>query len=116
MGLETTTIVGMIYLPNGQRVTGGTVVAALSSSGSANDTVSAATERVGGRCESMIEPTGLYSVSIALVPNDAITPAGTFYRVTFNITSPIRTSWTEGWSVATGLDPIEIGDVTRVTI
>ncbi|HET6373004.1 MAG TPA: hypothetical protein VFG76_06840 [Candidatus Polarisedimenticolia bacterium] len=99
-------------MPNAGVATGGTVLAVLSDAGSSNDLVTGKTERVNGRTKVTIDPnTG---VSLPLVPNDAITPANTYYAVTFEVNAPVRTSWTELWSVTATPDPVEIGDVARL--
>jgi hypothetical protein len=68
---------------------------------------------VGGRVEATIDPNGLVT-SVVLVPNDAITPSGTYYLVQISTTGPVRTSWTERWSVTTSPDPVDVGDITRL--
>lgn len=109
--VETTTITGKLYVPGGGTATGGTITAILSSSGSTED--AGVTQIVAGRVSTTIGATG--AVSFALVPNDAITPSGTSYTVNFAVTAPIYMSWMEKWNVLTAPDPVEIGDVQRLT-
>ena len=51
--------------------------------------------------------------SAALVPNDAITPAGTYYRVSWCISTPgsPTSSWTENWIVPTSGSPVTVASV-----
>ena len=110
--VETTTVQGTVYLPDGQTVaTAGTIRAQISDACSTTD--GSGQVRISGRIEADIGSDG--SVDIDLVPNDACTPAGTYYTVRISVTSPSpRTSWTEKWSVTTSPDPIYIGSVTRL--
>lgn len=108
--VETTTLSGKVYLAGGVVATSGSVTAELSDEGSTDD--SGTTQRVAGRVTGSVGSDG--SVTMALVPNDAITPTGTYYDVTFSVRSPVRVSWSERWSVTTSPDPVEVGDITRL--
>ncbi len=110
--VETTTIQGNVINPNGGSVTAGSLRCTLSASGTAMDPNSAVV--VAGRIKSTIDPNGY--VSIVLVPNDAITPSGTFYTCLYDVTAPRanRGSWQQLWSVTTAPDPIDIGAVVRL--
>ena len=110
MAIERTTIQGTLYGPGGSPVPGGKITAELSNPGSAPDTTSGDDEAVAGTQEFTIGGNG--ALSFTLVPNDVITPAGTIYKITFEL--PDRYTWTEFWSVSTTPDPLEIGDVTKV--
>ena len=114
MALPTTTITGKVYTPDGVAVTEGSIVCILSQAASVNDAGSGATERVAGLSEFSIQSSGDVQGGMALVPNDAMTPTGTYYRVRFSVTAPVRAAWEESWSVPSTPDPIEIGDITRL--
>lgn len=110
--VETTTVQGKVYLPGGSVATGGTIRATLSDSGSADD--GGTSQRVAGRVDGTIGADG--TVTLALVPNDVITPTGTYYNVSFRVTGPERASWTEKWSVTTSPDPVDVGAITRLEV
>ena len=110
--VETTTIQGKVLDPSGSPATGGTIIAQLSASGSTDD--SGTSQRVASRVEGTIGADG--SVTLALVPNDAITPAGTYYELRIRVTGPERASWTEKWQVDTSPDPVDIGAVTQLEV
>lgn len=112
MAIPTVTITGKIYLPDGQVATSGSVTCALSLSGSVDD--AGVSHRVGGRRTFTIEADGDIETGAALVPNEAIAPGGTFYRVTFNVLAPVTTVWSEAWQIASAPNPIEIGDIVRL--
>ncbi len=112
--VETTTVNGKIVTPDGVVVTSGKIAAFLSDPGTTPDTGTAESQRVSAKASGTVAATG--DVSITLVPNDAITPSGTYYTVRFTIRQPIRASWVERWSVTTSPDPIDIGDVTRLDV
>ena len=112
--VETTTVQGMVVLPDGQVATKGSLRIQISTSGSTPDTATAQNQVVSGRFTTQIGVDG--SVSFALVPNDAITPSGTFYFVSYSVKSPIRASWKEKWSVATSPDPVDIGAITKLEV
>jgi hypothetical protein len=110
--VETTTITGKVLIPNGSGnpYTAGTVTVTLSTAGTAVD--GGSTVIVSGRTTATIAADG--TVSFAVVPNDVISPEGTYYIVKFSPTAPTSASWTENWIVVTTPDPITIGAVTRV--
>lgn len=110
--VETTTVQGKVILPSGVVASGGKLTLTLSQIGSTPDTSTAEEEVVLGWFTTSISSSGV--VDFALVPNDAVSPAGTYYAVSYNVTSPIRASWSEKWSVTTSPDPVDIGDITRV--
>jgi len=111
VAVNTTTVQGTVYLPGGATpVTKGTVTASLSFRGQAAD--GATTAVIAGRITSPIDVAGF--VTILLVPNDQITPAGTWYNVAFDVQTPTPMRWTEKWSVTNTPDPIAIGSVTRL--
>lgn len=111
--VQTTTVQGKILMPSGSVATGGTIIATLSGAGTTDDLSTAASQRVGGRVVGSIGASGDVT-GLVLVPNDAITPAGTYYDVSISATGPVRTSWTERWSVTTSPDPVAIGAITRL--
>jgi len=115
--VDTTTIAGKVILPDGTAAAGGKVAATLALPGSVTDPATSEGERVAGRYSGTIAATGDIT-GLALVPNDIISPAGTYYLVQFTITDPSssRTSWTEKWSVTSAPDPIDIGAVARLEV
>ena len=109
--VQTTTIRGKVYTPHGDLATSGTITAVLSHSASVADANNYGV--VAGRYTATIDPNG-EAIGLVLVPNDALTPLGTSYTVTFSVQTPRATSWTQVWSVTTLPDPIDIGAVTRL--
>jgi len=115
MAVETTTITGKVFMPNGAAAASGRVTLKLSQAGRAED--AGATQVVGGQYEARIASDGTIKAAdlvtaLTVVPNDAITPSGTYYRVDFSLANGIR--WTEYWNVTTAPDPVEIGDIQRL--
>jgi hypothetical protein len=108
MAVETTTITGKVLQPSGVPASGGRLRARLSSPGTIND--AGVTQKINGVAEAEIGSDG--SVNFKLVPNDAISPAGSIYAVEFQM--PDGSSWREYWNLPTNPDPTEIGDVPRV--
>ncbi len=112
--VETTTIQGKVILPDGTVATSGKITATLSQSGTTPDTTTSEQEDIGGREEGTIGVTG--DVTLVLVPNDAISPSGTFYTVRISVRKPLRASWLEKWKVDTSPDPVDIGAITRLEV
>ena len=113
--VQTTTIAGKVLMPNGAVATGGTIVATLAGPGSVDDLTTGEGERVAGRYAGTIGADGSVT-NLVLVPNDVIIPGGTYYHVSFTVAAPVRTSWSERWTVTTSPDPIDVGDVTRLDV
>ncbi len=112
--VETTTVQGKVVIPNGATATGGAIAYSLSQSGSTPDTGTGQQQAVGGRQTATVAADG--SVSFPIIPNDAITPSGTFYDVVLTTTGPVRAYWVEKWSVTTSPDPVNIGAITRLEV
>ena len=111
-GVETTTITGQVIVPNTAIVaTAGYVTAQLSQEGQTPD--GTVVYMIGGRMAFPIAADGTVT-GFKLVPNDAISPSGRYYAVTFSVTAPARTSWTWKWNLATTPDPINVADVPRL--
>ena len=113
--VETTTIEGTVYTPDGVVVGGGTITCTLSQAASVDD--SGSTARVAASIRATIDASG--ETSFVLIPNDAITPNGTYYTCRFATTGSSatqRASWTEKWSVTTTPDPVDLGSVTRLDV
>lgn len=109
--IETTTITGTVYAPDGSVATGGSITCALTPTpGRASDGTNL--QVVASRYVATISGSG--TVSFTLVPNDVISPAGTVYACTYTITGPLRSTFTESWSVTTAPDPVSIGAIARV--
>jgi lysophospholipase L1-like esterase len=112
MAVPLTTITGKLLTPDGQPVTKGTVSARLSQPGSALD--GAVSQRVAETATATVGADG--SVSLSLVPNDAITPSGTHYVVTIDAKIGARgRQWVEKWQI-TGTAPLDIGEVPRLGV
>jgi len=109
--VETTTVNAKVVLANGQPATSGTITANLSAQGATLD--GSTWQAVAGRTSGTIDPNGTVT-GLVLVPNDAITPAGTYYLVTISVRTPIVTSWDVRWSVLTTPDPVNVGAITRL--
>ncbi len=112
--VETTTIQGKVILANGAAATGGRIEATLSQVGTAPDTTTAASQVVGGRVTGTIASNG--DVTLVLVPNDVLSPAGTFYDVRISTTGPTRATWSEKWTVDASPDPVDIGAIARIEV
>jgi hypothetical protein len=111
MALPSVTITGSLVTPDGDSPVKGTIRCRLSQPGTAVD---------GGSAVRVI-PYAAGSVTngavnLSLVPNEAITPVGTFYQVSFNVAlSSGRTlAWTENWQLASSPSTIDIGSVPRI--
>jgi hypothetical protein len=112
MAVPLTTITGKLLTPDGQPVTKGTVSARLSQPGSVLDGTDS--QRVAETAKAAIGTDG--AISLALVPNDAITPSGTHYVVTIDAKIGARgRQWTEKWQI-TGTAPLDIGEVPRLGV
>lgn len=110
MAIETTTITGKIYLPNGQAAADVALEIQLTQVGKVED--GAQTCLISGVYRTKADSAG--AVNFPLVPNSgtgAILPTGTKYRVRF--TMPDGFTWSELWTVSATPDPVEIGDITR---
>jgi len=103
---DTTTINWTVVLPNAAPATSGTVMATLSSAGTAPDGGSSSV--VVSRTSATIAGNG--AVTMALVPNDIITPSGTYYIFHYDVRTPTLASWNEKRSVVTAPDPALISD------
>jgi hypothetical protein len=110
--VDTTTISGKVLTPSGDPATAGKVTCELSQAASASD--GSGVQRVATRVSATIGATG--AVSIAIAPNDTLTPAGTYYTCKFTVTTPASASWVEKWSVASAPDPVDIGSVSRLDV
>lgn len=110
MAIPTTTIEGKFLLPSGVGANGGKITARLSQNGTVEDDVTFEDHAVGGETVGSIGTDG--TISLVLIPNDEITPGGTYYLVTFELADGIRIR--EQWEVASAPDPVDVGAVTRV--
>ena len=107
--IETTTITGTVYSPNGGAYPG-KVTCTLSHAGTASDGVNQ--QVVASYYTATIGSDG--ALSFTLVPNDVITPAGTWYSCEYTV-QPVggrRMTWVKTYSVATSPDPVALGAVT----
>ena len=116
MSLPTTTITGKVYTPKGVVATGGSIRCTLTHSAIVNDESSSSSEVVAGFMTFGIQATGDVETGMKLVPNDAMTPAGTCYRAFFTVLTPVAYAWEELWYVASTPDPVEVGDIARINV
>lgn len=112
MAVVTVTISGHVLAPDGSAPTSGRITAKLSSSGSTLD--GAESVRVAAEVTEDLGTGG--SLSFGLVPNDAITPSGTYYLVTFivGLANGRRAQWAERWQLTSSDLTLDIGAVPRL--
>lgn len=108
--VETTTVNGTVYDPSATGATGGKIVCTLSASGAASN--GSTMQKVAGKYQATIQSDG--TVSFTLVPNDVISPSGTYYTCEFTVSTTPRATWTELWRVDTSPDPVAIGSIVRL--
>jgi len=106
MAIPLVSITGKVLLPNGTAVAG-TIEASLSQAGSVLD--GAVSQQVAALATGTIGSDG--TVTLSLVPNDAITPSGTSYRVRLRFGSAVVY---EIWQLASTPSPIDVGAVPRL--
>ena len=107
MAIPKVDIQGKVFLPDGSSTAAGTIEATLSAPGSALD--GATSHQVAGKTVGQIATDG--TVTLSLVPNDAITPSGTCYRVKMRFGSIVVD---EIWQLASSPSPIDVGAVPRL--
>lgn len=109
MAIKKTTIQGTVLLPSGDPSPGGRIELKLSTElGISPDDADSQVYVVGSSITAKIGALGV--VDFTLVPNDAITPAGTVWVAEYYF--PGGKQITECWSILDGPD-IEIGDIVR---
>jgi len=113
--LPTTTVNGKVYLPDGTTAAGGVVDCALAPTAGTvldgNSQAQVAPLHTKGTIAADGTVTGL-----ALVPNDAITPSGTYYDVRFTTTAPVRATWVVRWRVDSTPNPVAVGAISRLDV
>jgi hypothetical protein len=113
MALPTVQITGKVLTPDGRAPRSGTVTCRLSHPGSALDGVVA--HRIATEVVARTASDG--AVDFVLVPNDVITPSGTWYLVMFSVSVGGRAiSWTETWQVPGDQPQLDIGAVPRLDV
>ena len=110
---------GPILTPDGEPLTSGYVEVRLSQAGSAMDGASSVRIAGGSRVSAIftLSTGGLLPGTARLVPNDVITPSGTYYRVRVVGVSPdsqLPVIWEERWQLASTPDPVDVGAVPRL--
>lgn len=112
MAVTLVTISGSVVDPEGVGIVRGTITCQLSQPGSTLD--GAASVRVCGEASGAITA-GVLS-SLALVPNDAITPSGTYYLaiVEGNLSNGRRYRKAEKWQLTSADLTLDIGAVPRL--
>lgn len=116
MGVTTVAIQGKVLTPSGEAPWRGSITAKLSQPGSVLDGTKS--QRVTQETTGTIAADGTVT-GLALVPNDQITPLGTYYTVTFDVHLPNGrqpTPWTETWQLASEPSPIDVGAVPRLNV
>jgi hypothetical protein len=114
VSLPRVTIRGALYQADGVTpYRRGRVTARLSQSGTAFDGETRVV--VSGGDEDVIGETG--EVTLALVPNDVISPAGTVYLATFDLLDRLG-HWerlVQRWNVSSSASTVELGTITQVS-
>ena len=110
--VDTVTVQGKVLTPSGAAATAGKITCDLSQAASA--AADGYVQRVASRSVGTIGTDG--TVTLALVPNDIMTPAGTYYTCRFSVTAPLSASWTEKWSISATPDPVDIGSISRLDV
>src|SRR6266540_2502463 len=115
MALPTVTIQGKVVAPNGAGIAKGTVTAKLSQAGSVLD--GAVSQRVASSTRVTLGSDGALP-AFALVPNDAIVPSGTYYRVRVHTEDELGVpfAWEEKWQFTSSPSTIDIGAVPRLDV
>lgn len=108
MAVETTSVVGKVLRADAQGAGGGSITLELTAPGTVLD--GSTRHVVGGKMVVQISPVD-GAVSFSLVPNDVITPAGTYWRATYRL--PSGDGWEELWSVPSSPDPTSVGAIPR---
>lgn len=120
MAIPTVQIQGKVVTPDGDPVASGRIEVSLSQAGSALDGASSVRLAPGASAPGSLITLGTGGVlpaSAVLVPNDAITPSGTYYRARFVVVpadSSLPVEWTEKWQLASTPNPLDIGAVPRI--
>jgi hypothetical protein len=122
MAIPTVTITGHVLTPSGDAVTSGTIDLTLSAAGSVLD--GAASERLpGGKWSGTayritLAAGGALPAGAKVVPNDAITPSGTYYTAKFTCFTAASTTipvvWTEIWQLVGMGSTVAIGAIPRL--
>lgn len=117
--VNTTTINGNVVMPNGAAATAGTVKFTLSSPGTTLDGSTSQLVATETTCTiiaagAIAGPGGVGSC--ALVPNDGITPAGTYYLARFSVSAPIARTWDLKLKIDVTPDPVNVGAITRIDV
>lgn len=106
MAFALVSVTGTVVGPSGAGVGGGKITARLSPPGGyAND--GAANQVVARELEISISAAG--AVAFSIIPNDAITPAGSVYQATYELAD--GTTWTKEWDIASAPASQDIGDL-----
>jgi hypothetical protein len=105
MAITTVNVIGTVYLPNGAPAANVRMRWRLTEAGVVDD--AGASQRVGGVFEASADASG--AVDFNVIPNDTITPAGTFYHVTFETDKGEK--WTEELQPASAPSPVNIGAI-----
>lgn len=107
--VPTVAITGKVLAPDGGAPLSGSVTCRLTTAASALDGVTM--QAVAGEVTATLGVGG--TISMALVPNDAMTPTGTRYTCTYQATMPNgrRVQWARQWQVASSPATQDVGSV-----
>lgn len=107
--VPTVTVTGKVLAPDGGAPLSGSVTCRLTTAASALDGVTM--QAVAGEVTATLGVGG--TISMALVPNDAMTPTGTRYTCTYQATMPNgrRVQWARQWQVASSPATQDVGSV-----
>ncbi len=113
--VPTITVNGKVLAPSGVAPSKGTITCTLSQSGSVLD--GGTSQQIASQASGTIASDGTVT-NLALVPNDAITPSGTYYTCRFWAVVPNGTaqSWSQTWQLASTPSPVNIGAVPRLNV
>lgn len=111
--LPVVTVNGAVATPDGSTPSAGTIVCTLSQAASAT-TGGGVSDRVASRTTGTIGAAG--AVTMTIVANDIMTPAGTSYSCRFTITAPISATWNEIWYVTSSPSTVNVGAITRLNV
>ncbi len=117
MAIPTVVIEGHYLTPNGSAPSAGRLVVRLSHPGSVRDAATGTDEIVAASTRVELAADGGLPAGFALVPNDAITPSGTYYVVEAFVKTPAGyEKVTEKWQLASLPNPVDVGAVPRLGV
>jgi len=107
----TTPVSFVIYTPSGAPITSGTISAELSAAGTTAD--GASVVQVAAKVTASITGAGF---TLNLVPNDRISPANTYYKISVQTSAPVFSQRAELWQVPYSATSLNAGGITRLNL